>query len=274
MADLRAVPRLKLWLDEEQILDGDPLFATLQAAIHAADYVLHVVSARSVRSPWTNHEAMMALADQASRQQPRILVVRIDDVPMPFDPAHLAFVDLVRDYDAGFQSLLSAFLVQPGRLLARFAIDATYKRRTIIQVSDWVGQKLVGYFAKHPQELTTMNRRLFEELVAELFQGFGYEVELTQKTRDGGRDVIAVKHGEVQVKYLIECKRPDPGRAVGIQPVRELFGVKTDEGASKAILATTAHFSHDAALFFERHKWELEPRDYDGIMEWIKAYRK
>jgi HJR/Mrr/RecB family endonuclease len=105
-----------------------------------------------------------------------------------------------------------------------------------------------------------------------LFDGFGYKVELTAQTRDGGRDVIAIGGQEVEGKYLIECKRPDPGRRVGIRPVRELFGVKTDEHATKAILATTAYFTRDALLFFDRHKWELEPRDFDGLMNWISAY--
>lgn len=44
----------------------------------------------------------------------------------------------------------------------------------------------------HPEEMKTMNRRLFEEMIAELFDGFGFKVELTKKTRDGGRDIIAI----------------------------------------------------------------------------------
>ena len=88
--------------------------------------------------------------------------------------------------------------------------------------------------------------------MAELFFGFGYDVELTAKTRDGGRDIIAIKRAEANVKYLIECKRPDPGGYVGVRPVRELYGMKTHEGATKAILATTAYFSQDAMPFFRR----------------------
>lgn len=146
------------------------------------------------------------------------------------------------------------------------------QRRSIIQVTDEVTRKLIEYFSRHPEELKNMNRRKFEELVAELFKGFGYDVELTKQTRDGGRDIIALKSGEVAVKYLIECKRPEPGNYVSIAPVRELYGVKIHEGATKAILATTAHFSPDALRFFDTHKWELEPRDYAGIMGWIKDY--
>ena len=137
-----------------------------------------------------------------------------------------------------------------------------------------VTEELIRYFAEHPKEMKTMNSRRLEEMIAELFIGFGYEVELTKQTRDGGKDIIAIKDSEVAEKFIIEAKRPKPGKPVGIVPVRALYGVKSDEGATKAILATTTHFTRDATMFFERHKWELEQKDYDGIMEWINEYLK
>ncbi|MCX6122978.1 MAG: restriction endonuclease [Ignavibacteriales bacterium] len=155
---------------------------------------------------------------------------------------------------------------------AVFKLDDKFAGKSIIEYSNIVDEKLIDYFSAHPQELKTMNRRGFEDLVAELFHGFGYDVELTKQTRDGGRDIIVVRNSEVKVKYLIECKRPDPGKKVGVQPVRELFGVKNDELATKAILATTAYFSRDAKLFYEKHEWELELRDYNDLIEWIRIY--
>lgn len=142
----------------------------------------------------------------------------------------------------------------------------------ILVVSEQIWDELVKELAVTPERLKTIDRRTFEQLIAFLFEGFGYEVELTQQTRDGGRDIIAVKKVELSTKYLIECKRPDPGNVVGVRPVRELYGVKSDEGASKAVLATTTHFSKDAKVFMERHRWELELRDYDGIIDWITQY--
>ena len=125
---------------------------------------------------------------------------------------------------------------------------------------------------RFPDDLRVIDRRCFEELVAELFVGFGYEVELTRRTRDGGKDIVAIRRREVNSKYLIECKRPDPGNPIGISTVRELYGVKVDDGATKAILATTTYFTTDAKLFFDKHRWELEPRDFDDIHDWIDEY--
>lgn len=111
-------------------------------------------------------------------------------------------------------------------------------------------------------------------MIAELFNGFGYEVELTKQTRDGGIDIFAVKHSEVSVKYIIQAKRPKPEKPVGVDPVQALYGVKGDEGATKAILATTTSFTKPAFMLVERNKWELELRDYEGLMRWINEYLK
>jgi HJR/Mrr/RecB family endonuclease len=117
-----------------------------------------------------------------------------------------------------------------------------------------------------------MERRQFEELVAELFSGFGYAVELTSRTKDGGKDIIAVKRAEVDTRFLIECKRPDPGNPIRIGTVRQLLGVKVDDGATKAILATTSYFTADATKFLEKNQWQLEGRDFNAIQEWIETY--
>jgi len=135
-----------------------------------------------------------------------------------------------------------------------------------------VDEKLKRYFSKHPEEMKTMERDIFEEMIAELFSGFGYEVELTKQTRDGGMDIIAIKDLEVAVKYIIEAKRPEPGKPVGVVPVRALYGVKCREKATEAILATTTYFTKDARLEFREHYWELELRDYKGIIRWINDY--
>ena len=169
---------------------------------------------------------------------------------------------------------LDAILVAKPEIEVQFDLERKIDGKTIIECSGLIGQEFVEFFHKYPDELKIMDRRRFEELVAELFGGFGYEVELTKQTRDGGRDIIAVKREEVQVKYLIECKRPDPGGYVGVRPVRELLGVRQDEEATKAILATTAYFSKDAKLLFERHPWILELKEYDDLKKWIDLYMR
>lgn len=157
-------------------------------------------------------------------------------------------------------------------LLARFELESRKDSGSIIQISSLADRALIERLQKYPNDLRIINRRLFEEVVAEIFAGLGYEVELTKRTRDGGKDIIAIKKTEVNLRFLIECKRPDPGNGVGISTVRELYGVKIDDGATKAILATTTYLSPDAKIFIEKHRWELEGREYDGVLDWISTY--
>lgn len=158
--------------------------------------------------------------------------------------------------------------------IIRFDLEEYFGIQSIIRVCSLVDARIIEKFSKNPQELQNINRRLFEVLVAEIFDAFGFDVELTKRTRDGGRDIVAIKNKEIAIKYLIECKRPDIGNKVGVRPVRELLGVKSDEKATKAILATTSYFTSDARMFFERNKWELEGKDYDGLIDWIEEYKK
>jgi restriction endonuclease len=125
-----------------------------------------------------------------------------------------------------------------------------------------------------PQELLALDSRQFEELVAEIWRNLGYETELTARTKDGGRDIIAVRKFEASVRFLIECKRYNPSHKVGVELVRALYGVKMHEKATKGILATTSTFTRGAKGFFNDHMWELEPRDFDGVVDWVKLAAK
>ena len=147
-------------------------------------------------------------------------------------------------------------------------------QESLVQIVGFLDRRLIEAIGRDHDSLRTIDRRQFEQLVAEIFDGFGYEVELTQRTQDGGKDIVAVRRREIECRLLIECKRPDPGNAVDVSIVRELLGVKVDDGATKAILATTTRLTRDAHGFVEKHRWELEAAEFDKIIAWIELYRK
>lgn len=95
---------------------------------------------------------------------------------------------------------------------------------------------------------------------------------LRNKPATVGKDIIAINRRDTDLRFLIECKRPDRGNIIGVKPVRELLGILTDEGATKVILATTSYFSPEAKLLQERNRWILDLKDYDEIVKWIKEH--
>jgi hypothetical protein len=137
-----------------------------------------------------------------------------------------------------------------------------------------VNEELIKYLAKRPEMLYELDPRKFEELVAHIFQNQGFDVTLTPKTRDGGRDIQAVSKNSLgNMLYLIECKRYKSSNKVGVEFVRSLYGVKQSERATKGILVTTSSFTKDALNFASPLQYELSLRDYEGLKEWLNDYK-
>jgi restriction system protein len=84
----------------------------------------------------------------------------------------------------------------------------------------------------------------WEEIIAGAFDRAGYdEVTLTPRSRDFGRDVIAVKHGIGSVKILGSVKAYKPTLLVPYEDIRAIVGVMaSDLTASKAMITTTSDF--------------------------------
>lgn len=166
-------------------------------------------------------------------------------------------------------SCLDILNVSEGGLIYLPKHDPIYTPQLILTVHS----DLIRLIARNPNLIFEISPRQFEEIIAELFLKKGFEVELTKQTRDGGRDIIAVsKEMDVRTKYLIECKRYARTRNVSVGIVQRLFGVKVAESANKAILATTSGFTKDARKFANSHLWDLDLKDFNDIMSWIRTH--
>jgi hypothetical protein len=131
---------------------------------------------------------------------------------------------------------------------------------------------ILGRLTKNPHDFYQLTPRRFEEVIAHLFERFGYDVTLTPKTRDGGFDISATRRAETDIRLLIECKRYTPPHKVGRPTVQQLYGVlqDRDQHATKGIIATTTGFTSDANAFLRNNHFRIEGRDYLGIVEWLK----
>ena len=142
--------------------------------------------------------------------------------------------------------------------------------REIVSVID---EKLVAYFRQYPDRIKELSPRQFEELICEIVGGLGWKAKLTPQTADGGYDIVALDHHGLTNKYLIECKcRAE--KPINISPVRSLLGVIDHEDATKGIIVTTTRFTKPALEFLDEHKWRLEGRDFQGILEWLELYQR
>src|SRR5690606_18862722 len=84
----------------------------------------------------------------------------------------------------------------------------------------------------------------FERLVGEAFRLQGFEVQETGRaSADGGIDLSLRRGGE---RYLVQCKHWRATK-VGVQTVRELYGVMAASGAAGGYVVTSGAFTADAA---------------------------
>ena len=131
-----------------------------------------------------------------------------------------------------------------------------------------------------PDSLRDLLPQQFEQVIAEVFRAKGFIVDLTKRTRDGGKDIIAVHTDRlgIQSKYFIECKHYSEHNKVGVEIVRALYGVmNTKDGPNKTILATTSTFTAGAKSFLENEaasKWDMTLADYNEIVRWLNDYQK
>jgi Restriction endonuclease len=181
---------------------------------------------------------------------------------------HIVWYESIEDFRKAVATELASEL-----LYFDVGADASVSRPRLAQAA----AAYEAFFWKkdiHHKDILALTSRQFEELVRDVWRRFGYDVEMTARTRDGGFDVVAMKDAEARVRFLIECKRYDPSNRVGVGLVRSLYGIKTSERATKAILATTSTFTSDARKFSDTHEWELELRDYEGVLSWISRVRE
>ncbi|MBL8170632.1 MAG: restriction endonuclease [Acidobacteria bacterium] len=127
---------------------------------------------------------------------------------------------------------------------------------------------------KRDPELTRkLPPRKFEEIVAEILDKQGYEVELTPTVGDGGFDIYAAKkEGIGKFLYLVECKRYVPPNKVGVEIVRSLYGVVQTKKATAGAIVTTSFFTSGAEAFQRESQYQMSLHDYIALQKWINDF--
>jgi restriction system protein len=96
------------------------------------------------------------------------------------------------------------------------------------------------------ESLNGMSWREFEHLVGEAFRLQGYEVQEQGGAQpDGGVDLVLRRGREI---FLVQCKQWKAMK-VGVDVVRELYGVMAARGAAGGFVVTSGRFTEDATEF-------------------------
>ena len=133
--------------------------------------------------------------------------------------------------------------ILPMICLAGAAMSAWRRRERKLLVADVVQSEA-------SDALDGMSWRQFEMLVGEGFRLQGYQVaETGGGGADGGVDLVLTRPGKSGgEKFLVQCKQ---WRAlkVGVDVVRELYGLMAAKGATGGFVVTSGRFTADAISF-------------------------
>jgi restriction system protein len=117
--------------------------------------------------------------------------------------------------------------------------------------------------------------RKWEEIIAAAYKQQGFEVILTPRSNDKGRDVIATSSQLGSIRFFDQVKAYRPGRLVTADEVRAMLGVLSLEpNVSKGLVTTTSGFAPgisadpDIARFIP---YRLELKGREALLQWLSA---
>jgi restriction system protein len=146
----------------------------------------------------------------------------------------------------------------------------TAEKKLITETIKVINNSLVEKVNSNPSLIFQITPRNFEELVAELLEKEGFKVNLTKKTRDGGKDIfVAQKNNLGNFLYYVECKQYAPENPVGVNLVRELYGTISADRATAGLLVTSSYFTKDAISFTQNIQHQLSLKGYIDLKQWI-----
>jgi len=129
---------------------------------------------------------------------------------------------------------------------------------------------------QRPERVYALTPRRFEELVAELLRGFGYQIELTPTTNDGGRDIIARRSRDIAFPslYYVEAKLWAPDTKVGRPIIQKLLGAGKADQVNGVMLITPSQFARTVVPYLEDRRLLEFVRLVDGKMlpTWYLQY--
>lgn len=136
---------------------------------------------------------------------------------------------------------------------------------------------IVQAIERNPQLIYDLPWRKWEEIVAAGWERLGYRVELTPRSGDGGRDVIATRIEGVAIRIFDQVKSRAVHRVVTADEVRSMIGTFFMEpNVSKVFVTTTSEFAkgvYESPLIQQFVPYRLELRSRVPLVSWLSRAR-
>ena len=132
--------------------------------------------------------------------------------------------------------------------------DKLYNRNSdAIQVVEATKPKIQTHWSLNL--LNDLEWKRFEEVVSDYYRMTGYRSEVTRMGADGGVDVLLYQNDSQDPAILIQCK--SWSKKVGVNAVRELYGVMAADQVGYGIFATTSDYTNEARQWINGKSMQL-----------------
>lgn len=157
-----------------------------------------------------------------------------------------------------------------GRFVSEPTVEIEYEFDD--SYSDYAYQEYIAaeqLLEYHRERIKNMSPRDFEFFVAGIFENLGFNIKITQATRDGGHDIVATKADPIPFTLIVECKHWGEKHKVDVSVVRSVYGVQTTMQANQSVIVTSSKFTRDAREFAEDRKTLMALWDIDDLLRLI-----
>lgn len=160
--------------------------------------------------------------------------------------------------------------------LARIEVDSNIDRLEVNQILRVVSRRFAQLIAEDARNLDKLEWRNLEMLLAEVFEGLGFSVELTPGSKDQGKDIILEcyisgnKH-----TYIVEVKHWRAGNRVGQSALKDFLNVIVREGRRGGLFLSTSGYCDNAfEMLTEIEREKLRVGGEEKVVSLCKTYVK
>jgi hypothetical protein len=210
---------LDIWYDQAEMQVGDSIKEKVTKGIESSSAFILVLSSASKNSNWVRYEMNSALLLSAIKKGISILPIKIDDSEVPSDLSGYLYADFSTNRENGLE-ILKRSLLQSNKVDYEF--------------QDW----------------SSFDWRKFEELIFDLLNSEGFNVQRTPPTRDGGYDFVAKIDNVLgsSEKIIIESKFYK-NQKISIEILNRLQAIASIERVNRVLLITNSELTNASRNF-------------------------
>lgn len=244
------------WFDEIEIKIGEEIHTKINEGLRKSDFFAIVLSNESVKSKWVENELNSASAfEKYANRGVFVLPILIEQCDVPPLLLDRRYANFVEDFENAYKEITDSIFYHFRKKYPECDLDS------IKPITD--DHDIISEVIKNNIDIELLSPREFEELIAQLFNKLGYNVELTSMARDGGMDIIAKKEitkGMKPYSVIIDCKKYSKDNLVGASIVRNLLGTMFINKADRGVLVTSSQFTREAMRIATNQPLELIDR--------------